>query len=73
MCFDKCPICGIECEIDWWVPDEEWKLYVPPELQGENLCIPCYLKFVEYKIRKDSSLPSTAVNPREEGVNSSED
>jgi len=61
--FDKCPICGKECFIDWWVPDEEWKRYIPKELRAENICISCYLKIVEYRIRKDSSHPNIAKSP----------
>lgn len=63
--FEKCPGCGENRKDDWWVPDEEWKRYVPPELWGENLCVDCYLKFVRYMILKDSSDPSRAVNPLE--------
>ena len=44
--FDKCPRCDEERKDDWWVPDSEWKRYVPEELWGSNLCLTCYLTFV---------------------------
>lgn len=61
--WERCPVCGHNRTDDWWVPDDEWMRYIPPELWGSNLCVWCYLNFVKYIILKDSSNPSRAVNP----------
>ena len=39
-----CFLCGKREPEDFYVPDEEWKKFVPPNLKKEILCKPCYIR-----------------------------
>lgn len=65
--WEKCPRCHEDRKDDWWVPDAEWKRYVPQKWWVENLCVSCYLFLVRLRIQEEGQ-GFTVKEARAQGV-----